>query len=156
MPPVVQNEYSENIGVAVVGAPAAPDWDADSRIVETAAGIGFGLAVGRGSGERGVVIGGAQFAGISMRDITQPATDADPDEYQQYNNIGVMTRGLIWVEPDVDVLAGELVHYDSTTGVLSNTGGTLIEGATFESNASANGLAKVRLSGHLPSAAAAT
>jgi hypothetical protein len=86
MPPVLQSTYGEDIGVGVEGALASMNnWDADTRIVETAAGIGFGKAVSRGSGERGVVLGGSQFAGISIRDIAQPASSsADPDEYQQY------------------------------------------------------------------------
>jgi hypothetical protein len=54
------------------------------------------------------------------------------------------------------VEAGQLVHYDATTGEISNAGGTLIEGAVFESAAAEDGLAKVRLNGVLPAEAPGT
>jgi hypothetical protein len=151
---VLQSSYSERMQPAAVGAPAEPDWEAHSRIVETAAGIGFGLAVGRGTSERGVVLGGAVFAGISLRDITQPPDNVD--EYSQNDNIGVMVRGTIWVLAAADVFASDLVHYNETTGALSNAGGTLIAGATWESDAASGALGKVRLGGALPSSAAGT
>lgn len=153
----LQTVYSENIPVGYVGQPAGPDFEADSRIVETAAGIGFGLACGRGTGERGAVLGGAQFAGISMRDITQDGGLAGTvDEYPQYGNIALMTKGLIWVAAGAVVEAGDLVHYNETTGALSNAGGTLIANATWESSAAEGDLAKVRLSGTLAGIAAGT
>lgn len=153
MPPL-QTSYSENIGVGQAGAPAAPDWDADSRIVETEAGIGFGLAVSRGAGDRGVVIGGAQFVGISLHDVTQPPDNVD--EYSEGENIGVMTRGLIYVVAALPVEAGQVVRYNETTGALSDSDGTLIAGATWESSAAQGGIAKLRLTGELPGAAATT
>jgi hypothetical protein len=150
----LQTSYSENMPVALVGQPAIPDYEADSRIVETAAGIGFGLAVSRGTGERGVVLGGTQFAGISLRDITIEGDTAD--EYADKSNIGVMVKGQVWVNAVDAVDAGDDVYFDNATGALSNAGDTKIDGAVWESSALAGGLAKVRLGGVLPSAAPST
>lgn len=154
MPPL-QTTYAESMQPAFVGMIAIPDFEADSRIVEGEDGIGFGLVVSRGSGERGVVLGGSNFAGISVRDITQSQPDS-VDSYPEFANIGVMTKGIIWVEAGADVFAGDLVHYNTTTGVLSNAGGTLILDATWESSAAEGELAKVRLSGTLTGNAAGT
>ncbi len=155
MPPV-QTVFVESMEPGFVGGIAVPDYEADSRIVEEEDGIAFGLAVGRGDGERGVVLGaGASFCGLSVRDVLQSGdADVDPDAYPQYANIAVMTKGIMWVSPAAEVFAGDIVHFNTSTGRLSNAGGTLIVDATWESHAEANGLAKVRLSGTLTGNAA--
>lgn len=155
MPPV-QTSYGERMPVGQAGGPAEGAYEADTCSVETAAGIGFGLACGRGSAADGAVLGGAQFRGISIRDVNVPASDSAPDKFPQYANIPLMTKGVIWVNAAVAVEAGQLVHYDTTTGALSNTGGTEIAGATWESDAGIGALAKLRLDGSLPSAAVGT
>lgn len=150
----VQTTYSENQAIAFPGMPADHDHSIDTRICETAAGIGFGVAVSQGTADKGALIGGASaavFVGVTVKDIT--VTD---DEYAQYDNMGVMYRGTIWVTVGGDVTAGGDVTFASTTGVLSSAaaGGTqfTIAGARWMTDASSGGLAKLRLSGSLPSA----
>lgn len=154
----VQTTYSARMPAAVAGMIAdMQNWDADTRICETAAGIGFGLAVGRGSADNGAVLGAAaatDFLGISVRDVT--LVNNDGDEYARYSNMAVLTKGTIWVTVGGDVVDGGDVTFNSTTGVLSSAGtsGTqfAITGARWLDTVSSGGLARLRLSGELPSA----
>lgn len=119
----VQTTYSERMAKGLPGQPQGSDYDASTGICETAAGIGFGLAVGRGTGVKGVTLGAADlahFKGVSIRDIT---LGAETDKYPQYKNVGVYERGLIYVLPSVAVAPGDPVHFDATTGVFKNSGG---------------------------------
>jgi hypothetical protein len=145
-----QSTYQENLDVARPGLLVGCDFNADTGICETAAGIGFGLAVGQGSADKGVVLGGALagFRGISVRDV---ALGAEVDAYPQYGNVGVITRGKVWVTVAAAVAAGDPVHYVSATGAFTNTGdiGPIL-GARYVTSAAQDGLAQVELSGYNP------
>jgi hypothetical protein len=150
----VQTTYTENQPIAFPGMPADADHSIDTRTVETVAGIGFGVAVSQGSGDKGALIGGASaavFAGVTVKDNTRAA-----DLYAQYDNAGVMYRGTIWVTVGGDVTDGGDVTFAATTGVLSSAAASgsqfVIAGARWMTTASSGGLAKLRLSGHLPAA----
>jgi len=157
---VVQNTYSENIRPAVAGQVAnETNWDADTRNVETAAGIPFGVAVGQGAAAKGAVLGSATaegFVGISIRDITLDPRDGD--KYRQNANMAVLTEGDIWVQVPVSVTAGQDVTFVASTGVLSSVAADAthfaIPGARWMTSAAGGGLAIVRLSGALPAASA--
>lgn len=151
---IVQSTYGENIAIASPGMPADADYSAATKICETAAGISFGVAVQRGTSDNEALIGAVaatDFVGVTIRDITQAE-----DEYAQYENMGVMQRGRIWVTVGGDVNAGDDVTFSATTGVLSSTATSgsqfAITGAVWETSASSGGLAKLYLSGNLPSA----
>lgn len=125
---VVQSTYSERMSVAVAGLIASMrNWDGISRNVENAAGIGFGLAVGRGDTDPagGAKLAGAiaDFLGASHRDVTLEA-NATPDEYQQNTTMGILTQGEIWVEVSGTPGPDDPVHYSATTGVFAASGGT--------------------------------
>jgi len=147
-----QTAYSENITNAVNGMVAdSIAQDIDTRICETAAGIGFGLAVAHGATEKGALLGGAlnDFSGISIRSVTLPASNED--KYIENDNMGVLAKGDIWVVPAVAVVEGDPVHYNATTGQLTNTGGSgPIVGARWMKGGTA--LAMVRLGGGMPAA----
>lgn len=153
MPPV-QTTYTERMPVAFEGmAGDMETWDADSRLCETAAGINFGRAVAQGTAAKGAVLGGAlnAFVGITLKDVTLAASQAD--KYAQRDLMAVLYRGTVWVKPVVAVAAGDPVHYSTTTGELTNTGGIgPIPGATYiiGNGGVAGALALVRLSGHMP------
>lgn len=151
---IVQSTYLENIAIASPGMPADADYTAASKICETVAGIGFGVAVQRGAADNGALIGAVaatDFVGVTIRDITQ-----EEDEYAEGRTMGVMQRGRIWVTVGGDVTAGGDVTFSATTGVLSSAaaGGAqfAISGAVWETTASNGGLAKLNLTGNLPSA----
>lgn len=148
----VQVTYPLTMAPAVAGMPATmTGWDADTRIVETVAGIGFGLAVTKGaSGDRAIVVGGtAKFAGITYRDITQMPDLTSLDIYPRYSNAGVMVKGDIWVSVKAAVVAGTPANWDNATGQLgaaAGAGATAVPGAVWmTSQSSVNGLAILRL-----------
>ncbi|MFE0754166.1 hypothetical protein ACFW16_09455 [Inquilinus sp. NPDC058860] len=154
---VVQNSYSETMRPATAGMVAnLTNADADSRIVETAAGIGFGLAVGQGGAARGAVLGAAAaagFVGISIRDVV--LDPADGDTYRQGASIAVLTEGDIWVVTGSAVAAGDNVVFEAATGILSSLPADAthfaIAGARWMTAAAGSGLAVLRLGGALPS-----
>ncbi len=145
----VQTTYNERMELPRAGT-VTMDKKVDTGICETVAGIGFGLAVGQGTGDKGVVLGGALaiFRGMSVRDVT--LFDAvTPDEYQQYQNVGVLTDGKAWVVPFEAVAAGDVVHYNATTGRFGKAGGSgPILGARWVTSAAANAPAQLELSGY--------
>lgn len=144
-----QTTYSERMPKAFAGQTYGSDYEDVSRIVETAAGIGFGLAVSRGTSDKGVVLGGQSesFVGITLKDITLVHSVANLDKYIETENCGVRRRGFIWVTVSGAVAMGDAVHYNATTGVISNSGGELVQGAVFESSALNGEVALVYLSG---------
>jgi hypothetical protein len=104
-----------------------------SRVVETSTGIPFGVAVSWGANsDRGAVIGGSSFLGISLKDITLAQSHIDPyaatdfaaseiDAYPQYANMAVLTRGRVWVRAGATVVRNNNVYYDATAGGFSNS-----------------------------------
>lgn len=155
--PFIQSTYAERITKAVAGMLADADAHVDTRICETAAGIGFGLAVGQGTSDNEAKLdaaAAADFVGITVRDRTLVNDSAD--KYEQYENMAVITRGDIWVTTGGVVSAGDDVTYSKSTGVLSSAApsGTqfAITGARWMTSAGSGGLARVRLGGAVPSA----
>lgn len=146
---VVQSSYATRMTRGIAGMVAdMNNFKAESRICETAAGIGFGLVVGRGSGDMGAVLGAGaagQFLGITVRDTT--LIGATADKYAQYDTMSVLTEGDIWCAPGSAVNDGDDVTYVATTGVLSSaaTSGSqfAITGARWLDSSST--LARVRL-----------
>jgi hypothetical protein len=124
---VVQDRYRVVIQPGVEGMIAEMTGsEVGTRICETAGGIGFGKAVGFGTGPKGCVLGGATNFGLSVRDITLVSQGLDPysnntnplDTYGYRTNVAVMSRGHMWVKPQGIVTPGASVYYDQTTGLL--------------------------------------
>jgi len=142
----IQTTYTEQMPIGTAGLVQGSDFNSATGIVEDAAGIGFGLPVHQGANsDQGIVAAGTltTFRGITIRDV---AAGAEQDKNAQYQNAGVLTRGKIMVVASVDVVAGDPVHYDGTTGVWLKTGGQgPIVGARYATSASAGGLAVVEL-----------
>jgi hypothetical protein len=145
----IQTTYQENLSVPRAGTSVGGDETVDTGICETVAGIGFGLVVSQGVADKGVALGGAltDFRGITVRDVTlRPDQD---DKYAQYDNVGVLIEGRVWVDVAVAVAAGDKVHFDATTGTISNTGGNgPILGARFATSTTGAGQALVELAGY--------
>lgn len=147
----LQTAYNERMAPAVAGFVAnMRESDRVTRNCETAAGIGFGLAVGRGTDkERGCVLAGAlpAFLGVSIRDIA--LTGDTVDEYAENGNVGVLTMGEIWVQVTGNPDPSDPVHYDATTGVFAASGGSgPILGARWTGETHSSGIAKLHLSGY--------
>lgn len=141
----VQPNYNTRMGRGFAGERAdMRSFEAVSRVCEPAT-IGFGVAVIRGTADNQVTVGAAgKFVGITVRDITLPATNADV--YKQGNTVGVMTIGTMFVVPTANVADGDAVYYDAN-GALTNVSGgnTAIPGAVWEATTASGGLAVLRL-----------
>jgi hypothetical protein len=126
-------------------------WAADTRQVETAAGIGFGIAVSQGTNPSGCVIGGSTPVGITRADPTlaradlAPATSPGIDIYPQYDNAGVLTLGDIWVIAGGAVTVGSAVVFSATTGQCGVAGTTMPNARWMTATTGAGQLAVVRL-----------
>jgi hypothetical protein len=150
----VQTTYTRYQPVGQPGMLADENnWTADTRTVETAAGIAFGVAVSQGTNDDGCIIGGSAFVGITRADQTLLRTDVvtDPvDTYLQYDNAGILTIGDIWVLCYASVTPATAVTFDATTGQLGKAGTTITSGrwmTTAVGSAGAPVLAVLRLEG---------
>lgn len=149
MSTVVQRTYRPQIAPAVAGLVANMlEASIRSKNVETAAGIGFGLAVSQGTADNGCVLGGSAFIGVTVRDATLGLAPVNPlsdtpntvDKYGQYTSAAVLSRGDIWVVAGMNVAAGNAASYNTTTGAFSTgTSGTAATGTiTFTQQPAAN------------------
>jgi hypothetical protein len=150
--PAVQTTYAATLAPAVAGAQATMiPATLISRNVETAAGLGFGVAVAQGATDKGIVaFGGAanKYVGITLLDRSARGTTANPDFFAQRESARVMTKGDIWVQASVQVAAGDPVYLVAATGLFTNvsTSNVLVPNARFDtSTTAANQLAVVRL-----------
>lgn len=120
--------------------------------VETAAGIGYGVVVSRGTSTgKQIVVGGTAVVGVTVRPETSfgdgSADLTNPGIYSQYKEAGVMRRGYIRLACTGTASAGSrLISYNTTTGAIvlgaPGSGEARIYGLTLEEDvttADANG-----------------
>lgn len=119
-----------------------------SRTVVDAA-LGFGKAATT-DGEHQVhptTTGDAAVLGISIR--SQATKAESPDQYPVGDTAAVMLKGAIWVKVAETVAPGDDVTVTVATGAFGTqavaAGIVAIAGATYETGAAANGLARVRI-----------
>ena len=126
-PAPVQSTYIRYLLPAQNGMLASEvNWAADTKTIETVAGIGFGLAVSQGVADQGVIIGGAAFVGITMRDVTLPRSEQlTVDAYARYDNAPVLTMGDIWVNCYASVTPATTVVFEVATGKPGIAGTTI-------------------------------
>jgi hypothetical protein len=113
------------------------DYNAISRSCDTATGIPPARAVSQGTWDGGCVIGGTAngFLGLSILDPTlvQPTGFVGSfDSYQQYNEVGILTKGEMFAGCAVACVAGDPVSFVAVDGTLTNTGGVVIPGARWK------------------------
>jgi hypothetical protein len=124
-PAPVQSTYTRYYFPAQNGMLASSiNWAADTRIVATAAGIGFGLAVSQDpANDQGCVIGGSAFVGVTRADQTLPqAATTTLDTYAQYDNAGILVSGDIWVNCYASVTPATAVVFEAATGKFGIAG----------------------------------
>ncbi len=149
--PAVQTSYATFQSAAFLGMMANGEWVTNvvSRVVDPAAAVpvNFGDPVVQGASEQTVVSangGTGVFRGIAIRDATLPPTASD--QYAATMTVGVVTKGVVWVNATVAVSPGQPAFF-TPAGLLTNvaTGNTAIAGALWESATAGIGLAKLRL-----------
>ena len=149
--PAVQTSYPMFQSPAYLGMMANGEWVTNviSRVVDPAATVpvNFGDPVLQGASEQTVVSangGTGVFRGIAIRDATLPPTAND--QYAATMTVGVVTKGVVWVNATVAVSPGQPAFF-TAAGLLTTvaTGNTAIVGALWESATTGAGLAKLRL-----------
>jgi hypothetical protein len=122
-------------------AEGQPSRDVASKVVENAI-VAFGLAVGAGTADNSVRLGGTGYIGITVADKTRTA-----DSYAVGEMAAVIRKGTVWVNVPVAVADTDAVYFVAATGVITNvsTGNVLIPGARFEITTSGAGLTRVYL-----------
>lgn len=116
-----------------------------SRTVETAAGIGFGVAVEQGTADKGCAIfDGGTVLGITVLD--RGATGEN--EYAENESARVMTKGDVWVVCATGCSAGDAVWVRPSNADFqdSNANSAVqIANARWETSAGVGELAVIRL-----------
>lgn len=125
-----------------------------SRAVETPAGAAFGIAVSRGTdADKQAVVGGTAFLGITIRALDREgAANTGAIKYSEFETAAIMREGVIWATCPTGCVPGDPVNYVTATGVLDSgaavAGEQLINGAQWDSTASAGELGRIRLDGN--------
>jgi hypothetical protein len=132
MSTIVQRSYAPQMRPGLVGMIADQvEYTITTKLCDVAGGIGFGLAVVQSPAlDKGVRFGAANFIGISVRDITLSLSPLDPmapdgtfnpvDAYGYRVNMGVLSRGHIWVMAGSDCVAGDPLFFGAN-GLLANS-----------------------------------
>jgi hypothetical protein len=146
----IQTTYSERMSPPTPGTIGGSDFDTITGLCETAdPGIPFGRAVGQGTlSDKGTVIGGllVSFKGVSVKSA---ALRAEQDAYLPPDDMTILQRGQIWVEPSVAVVAGDPVWYVQATGVFNkSTGIGPIKGARYVTSCGIGGRALIYIPGY--------
>jgi hypothetical protein len=148
-----QTSYDIRQGKAYAGLIyAQAPHDIVSRSVETVAGIGFGVAVTRGTDADKQIVpaASADFLGVTIRSLEQEGGEAGAIKWDVKETAGVMRSGYIWAVCPTGCVPGDAVNYADGTGVLDSgaagAGSTSLDGASWETTAVAGELAVVRLS----------
>jgi hypothetical protein len=149
--PVVQTAYTATMRPGLEGQ-VATEWGGanktETRLVEGTAGIGFGRAVGIGTGVKGAVLSAAaiaNFIGVSVRDVTLVIKEGETvDKYQNGSNMSVLNEGDIWLRNTAAVVAGTTVTYLAADGTFAPATGIAIPGSRWLTSAATNGIAAAR------------
>lgn len=154
-----QTSYSINTDARFHGSLSElQDSEVVSRLVETGE-IGFGIAVSRSAtaGKEGklIVLGGADFLGITIRMLSKEAKQfGDPTILNKATeSASVMQRGVISLTIPSGGNAGDPLKYNTTTGVIDagapGAGEAALPGGVLEQTVAAGVVARCRLSGQV-------
>lgn len=129
--PAPQTSYTQYQG-RWAGAGFDPEmstFDNRTGVVETVAGIPFGRAVSQGATEKGMILGGTKFMGVSVMDQFQVPSPSVPvaDFFPYRSNFNFKTRGPIVVKnmSGGAVAPHDPVFYDPATGNFANAAGAV-------------------------------
>lgn len=145
----VQSTYSTTIAVGFAGMVKNGETsNRISRTIEDAAGIAFGKAAFRGSGDHGVTLtpAAATFMGIVIADAGQvPGVGETADTVPQYATVGLLDEGVIYVSASVAVADGDQA-YVTSAGLITNvlTSNTAIP-AKFDATIGSAGIVPLRV-----------
>jgi hypothetical protein len=137
-----QTTYSSTIDAAYAGLVADLEpKEVVSKACESAT-IGFGLAVNQGTADEQAVLGGTSVIGITVRSLDREGTSTAV-QYSQYEAMGVLREGYIWVEIENTGSPGDALYTDDVTGEIGagapGAGETALPNSTLETTVSSAG-----------------
>jgi hypothetical protein len=146
----IQSTYSESYAKGYPGMVANGETsNRISRTVEDSAGIGFGKACFRGSGDHGVTgtPAAGTFMGIAISDvgIVPPTVAGDVDEYPQYATAALLNEGCIYVTAGENVTDGAAAYVTSGGAIVDTASGNTAIPATFDETVSSGGIVRLRV-----------
>ena len=108
-------------------------------------GIAFGVPVYRGTGDHGCTrTPGGELLGITIATSALGlVAGADADEYQQYDNVAILTQGTIWVTAGEAVTDGAAAYDTDTSIVDTSTDNTAMTGWVFDTTGANAALVKL-------------
>lgn len=143
-----QDTYLDTMAYAYAGMVA--NGETSNRPSRTAEGvIAFGVPVYRGTGDHGctATVGtAATFLGISIAGETQALLAGQTaDRYQTYDDVPIMTEGVIWVVAGEAVTDGAQAYADASTGAIvdTSTSNILLTGWVFDTTGANADLVKL-------------
>jgi hypothetical protein len=145
----IQTTYSNTIAVGFAGMVAdGAKSNRISRTVEDAAGMAFGVAAFRGTGDHGCTAtpSASKFLGVVIADAGHvPGLGGTADTIPQYSTAGLLNEGVIFVQSSVAVNQGDQV-YVTPGGVYTNvlTSNTALP-ARFDGTLAAAGIVPIRV-----------
>lgn len=123
----------------------------DSFAVEGTVGVNPGQPVIRGTAEKTVKVpvddaGAAKIIGVAVHTHKEPSAPY----YKQYDSVGIMTTGDIWVKTGAGVVEGDAAAVLGASGVYSfvkasTESAVAIAGGTYLDTAAAGELTRLRL-----------
>lgn len=144
---VVQSTYSENMAAGYPGMIANGETsNRISRTVEDAAGIAFGKAVFRGTGDHGITAtAGGQFLGITIaHEALSFIAGQTADVYPQYATAAILTQGAIFVTAGEDVTDGAQAYVTAGGAIVDTVGSnTILTGWFFDQTVLNGGIVKL-------------
>ena len=151
--PAIQTTYNERMRPYALGQIVDMSLSSViSKTIETAAGIGVGMPVARGTGKNGAVLptGAAVTIGVTVR--SEDLLPKTPNVYEQYASAPIIERGLVavLVTDTGGVVPGDPVYVTPTTGAFrnDNTGSAIqIPNATWETTTPDGGIGVIKLRG---------
>lgn len=125
----LQTAYSDTVAKGYPGMVANGETsNRITRTCEVAAGIGFGVPVYRGTGDHGAtnVVGTlATFLGWTLATSALAlVSGADADEYQQYENMAIITLGAVYITVTGAVTDGAAITVGAGAGIADLYGAT--------------------------------
>jgi hypothetical protein len=101
----------------------------------------------RGTGDHGctATVGtSATFLGVTIATAGQ-AGSSSPDEYAQYDDVPIMSSGVIWVTAGEDVADGSAVYAKAADGTFvdTSTDNIALTGWVFDGTATSGSLVKI-------------
>lgn len=145
----IQTSYAEDYAKGYPGMVANGETsNRISRTVEDAAGIAFGKAVFRGSGDHGVTATPAAntFMGVTIADVGVVApVGGDADEYAQYATAGILNEGCIYVVAGEAVTDGAAAYVTAAGAFVDTSTSNTAIPAVFDETAASGAIVRLRV-----------